>query len=202
VWNVELLKKLTGGEPIKARKMGQDEFTFQPQFKLFMSGNEPPSLHDIDEAIKARLVLIPFDVTIPAEERDPLLFEKLKEEAPAIMAWVLEGYKAWKVNGLGTAPACEQATQGYLEEEAGLSHTGFIDDCLQPDPLSGVLSYKELYTAYTKWAGEQGDPAMSKRRLCKLLKRNGLKSGSSGGGKNNQKGVIGYRLTNASFSPF
>lgn len=202
VWNVELLKKLTGGEPIKARKMGQDEFTFQPQLKLFMSGNEPPSLHDIDEAIKARLVLIPFDVTIPAEERDPLLFEKLKAEAPAIMAWVLEGNKAWKANGLGSAPACELATQSYLDEEAGLSHAGFIDDCLQSDPLSGVLSYKAVYVAYVKWAGEQGDPAMSKRRLCKLLKRNGLKTGRVGGSKGGNKGIDGYRLTSASFSPF
>ena len=37
----------------------------------------------MDEAIRRRFYLVPFTVTIPAEERDPALLEKLKTELPA-----------------------------------------------------------------------------------------------------------------------
>jgi phage/plasmid-associated DNA primase len=71
---------LTGGDPIRARFMRQDEFEFQPQLKLLISGNHKPGLRSVDEAIKRRFHLIPFTLTIPPVERDADLTEKLKSE--------------------------------------------------------------------------------------------------------------------------
>ena len=79
-WAESKIKTLTGGDPISARFMRQDFFTFEPSFKLIIAGNHKPSLRNVDEAIKRRFNLVPFEVTIQAAERDDQLAEKLKAE--------------------------------------------------------------------------------------------------------------------------
>jgi len=85
-WAEAKIKALTGGDRIAARFMRQDFFEFTPIFKLLIAGNHTPSLRSVDEAIRRRLHLIPFSVTIPSAERDPLLSEKLRVEWPGILA--------------------------------------------------------------------------------------------------------------------
>ncbi len=68
-WDEARLKTLTGGDPVKARFMRQDYFTFVPQFTLIVAGNYRPALCSVDEAMRRRLLLVPFNVQIPAHER-------------------------------------------------------------------------------------------------------------------------------------
>ncbi len=98
-WNESRLKQITGGDTITARFMRQDFFTFKPTFKICIVGNHKPSLRTIDEAIRRRFHLIPFNVTIPAGERDPKLAEKLKSEWPGILAWAVKGCLEWRKVG-------------------------------------------------------------------------------------------------------
>ncbi len=90
-WAESRIKALTGGDPIAARFMRGDFFTFTPCFKLLIAGNHKPRLQAVDEAIRRRLHLIPFNVTIPKDERDPDLPEKLQAEWPGILAWAIDG---------------------------------------------------------------------------------------------------------------
>src|SRR4051812_40017420 len=94
-WAEARIKMLTGGDRVKARFMRQDFFEFRPQFKLMVAGNHQPVLRVVDEAIKRRFNLLPFEVTMPTAERDPDLTEKLKAEWPAILRWSLDGCLAW-----------------------------------------------------------------------------------------------------------
>ena len=66
-WAESRIKALTGGDPITARFMRQDFFTYTPQFKLLIAGNHKPGLRNIDEAIRRRFHLLPFTVRIPPE---------------------------------------------------------------------------------------------------------------------------------------
>jgi putative DNA primase/helicase len=70
-WAESKIKSLTGGDRVKARFMRQDFFEFTPQFKLMIAGNHKPSLRNVDEAIRRRMHLIPFAVTIPEKARWP-----------------------------------------------------------------------------------------------------------------------------------
>jgi putative DNA primase/helicase len=99
-WAESRIKKLTGGDKVAARFMRQDFFEYRPAFKLIIAGNHKPSLRSVDEAIRRRFHLIPFSITIPPEERDPDLAEKLKDERPAILAWLIEGCLEWQTVGL------------------------------------------------------------------------------------------------------
>ena len=67
-WAESKLKALTGGDKITARFMRQDFFEFTPQFKLLIVGNHKPSIRNVDEAMKRRLHMVPFTVTIPARQ--------------------------------------------------------------------------------------------------------------------------------------
>ena len=86
-WAESRIKALTGGDPITARFMRQDFFTYRPQFKLFVAGNHKPSLRNIDDAIRRRLHLIPFTFKPARPDRD--LPDKLKAEWPAILTWAI-----------------------------------------------------------------------------------------------------------------
>jgi putative DNA primase/helicase len=59
-WDEPKLKSLTGGDPITARFMRQDFFTYEPQFTLWVAGNHKPSFRGVDEAIRRRVLLVPF----------------------------------------------------------------------------------------------------------------------------------------------
>jgi len=84
------IKALTGGDRLVARSRG-GAVAVTPRFKLLFAGNERPSLSRVDEALRRRLHLVPFAVTIPEAERDPFLAEKLDAELPAILRWAIEG---------------------------------------------------------------------------------------------------------------
>lgn len=80
--------------------MRQDLFEYQPQFKLMIVGNHKPALRGVDEAMRRRLHLLPFTVTVPPAERDPDLPEKLRAEWPAILRWMLDGCLEFQRKGL------------------------------------------------------------------------------------------------------
>jgi putative DNA primase/helicase len=119
-WAEAKIKSLTGGDRISARFMRGDFFQFIPQFKLFITGNHKPGLRNVDEAIRRRFHLIPFTVTIPEADRDPLLAEKLKAEWPGILNWMIEGCFRWRDEGLKKPKAVEDATNEYLQTEDAL----------------------------------------------------------------------------------
>jgi hypothetical protein len=98
-----------GGDPITARHMRQDEFTFIPQYKIFIIGNHMPRLTSVGDAMKRRLKLIPF-LNKPAKP-DTDLPRKLEAEYPAILRWMIEGCLDWQKNGFVKCPAVEAERQ-------------------------------------------------------------------------------------------
>jgi P4 family phage/plasmid primase-like protien len=111
------VKTLTGDDPITARFMRGDFFDFRPTFKMILSGNNKPTLRSVDDAIRRRVHLIPFSVTIPTEERDTKLSEKLRSEYPQILGWMIDGCLAWQREGLNPPDCVRAATEEYLESE-------------------------------------------------------------------------------------
>jgi len=90
-----LVKQMTGGDPIPARHLYGKPFEFLPWFKLFVAGNHLAHIRGSDEGIWRRVDLIPFEVTIPADQRDPYLAESLRSELSGILNWALAGCRFW-----------------------------------------------------------------------------------------------------------
>jgi putative DNA primase/helicase len=161
-WAESKIKNLTGGDPISARFMRQDYFDYMPQFKICISGNHKPGLRTVDDAIKARMHLIPFNVYIPKEERDTEVMTKLQVEWAGILQWAIEGCRAWQREGLRRPAAVEAASEEYVND-ADLLSLWFEDMCVKKKESS--LYTFELYPSYAQWAKDRGEFVMSMREF-------------------------------------
>lgn len=187
-WAESRIKALTGGDPITARYMRQDDFTFLPQFKLVIVGNHKPSFRSVDDAIKRRLHLVPFTTIIPAEEKDPELPEKLKAEAAGILRWMIEGCLEWERDGLKPPQIVKESTDEYLGAEDSLQQ--WLDDCCDVD-RAGFTSSKALFYSWTKWCEQSGEYVGTMKRLMAKLESRGISTGQKFKGA---RGCIGIRI--------
>lgn len=192
-WAESRVKALTGGDRIAARFMRQDFFEFTPQFKLLIAGNHKPGLRGVDEAIRRRLFLIPFNVTIPVEERDPDLYEKLKKEWPQILNWMVEGCLRWQREGLKAPDIVVQATEHYLETEDALSQW-MIERCdVSPQAYDTT---QNLFADWKRWAELAGEFAGSQKRFSQTIESRGFTvKRQAGTGKYGFLGIILKGLT-------
>ena len=165
-WAEAKIKQLTGGDKISARFMRQDFFDYEPAFKLFIAGNHKPSLRSVDEAIRRRLHMIPFSVTIPPDERDPELAEKLKSEWPGILSWMIQGALAWQAKGLRPPKAVLAATAAYLEAEDAIA--AWIDEKCERDPNAWTSS-AALFSSWSAWATAAGETIGAQKKLTQAL---------------------------------
>ena len=147
------VKEATGGDPIRARRMREDFWEFQPTHKVFLATNHKPVITGTDAAIWERIKLVPFTVTIPEDERDTTLPEKLEHELPGLLNWALQGCRVWQQEGLGTPDEVRQATAGYQSEMDVLGQ--FIEDCCLVGPNYRTKA-SDLYEAYKRWCDQQG----------------------------------------------
>ncbi len=173
-WAESRIKTLTGGDRVAARFMRQDFFEFQPQMKLFIFGNHKPGLTSVDEAIRRRLHLIPFTVTIPTEERDKDLPERLREEWSGILAWMVEGCLVWQRDGLNPPAAVREATAAYLENED--LFVQWLAEACEVD-VGNSHKWEPIGVLYESWrasAEKAGEKAGSKKAFSETMQGRGF----------------------------
>jgi P4 family phage/plasmid primase-like protien len=171
-WAEAKINSLTGGDPITARYMRQDFFTYVPKFKLMIAGNHKPSLRSVNEAVRRRLQLIPFVVTIPPEKRDKSLPEKLKPEWPGILNWALHGCLEWQQIGLAPPKVVTDASEAYFAAEDAIAR--WIGACCAVDKAYSATS-GELYRSWKKWAEDGGEEPGSNKAFSNALEEGGYK---------------------------
>jgi putative DNA primase/helicase len=188
-WAESRIKALTGGDPISARFMRQDFFTYTPQFKLLIAGNHKPGLRNIDEAIRRRFHLLPFTVRIPPERRDARLSDKLRDEWPSILDWAVRGCLQWQAEGLNPPPAVIDATAEYFDDEDSFGQ--WLTECCDRDARAYETT-RELYAAWSTWAERAGMLAGTEPKFRSALKARGFVAKREAG--LNISGFAGNRL--------
>ena len=180
IWDDQKLKELTGGDTLTARFMRQDFFEFTPQFTLLIAGNHIPEMKHVGEAERRRFILIPFNVTIPSDERDTNLGEKLKKEAGQILTWCIKGAGIYYKSGLKIPSSILKASQNYLDSEDIMGE--FLKT--QLTAINGKeVELNQLIKAANDWFRSNGhnksvDPKSLKKELKdrgKSIRRSGSK---------------------------
>jgi putative DNA primase/helicase len=167
---------LTGGDKITARFMRQDFFEYTPQFKLMIAGNHRPSLTSVDEAIRRRIHLIPFTVTIPPEKRNLKLGDELRKEWGGILKWAVAGCLEWQRIGLGPPAAVLDATADYLTAEDGFGR--WIDECcVVGNHQWGVGS--RLWDSWKSWSQRNNERTGSRKGFAESMKTHGYQLSKS-----------------------
>lgn len=165
-WAEARIKALTGGDPVTARFMRQDNFTFTPAFKLTISGNHKPALRNVDDAARRRFLVLPF-LHKPATP-NPHLLDELRSEWPGILRWMVEGCLDWQRQGLQRPAAVLAATAEYFAEQDLFAQ--WLDDCCDRNPAHGAAT-ADLYRSWNAFLVENGEPARSKKAFSTLMEQ-------------------------------
>lgn len=174
------VKAITGGDSIRARFMHRDSFQFRPSHKLILATNHRPVIRGTDWAIWRRVHLVPFNVVIPEERRDPHLLDKLLVEEQAILGWMAQGALAWREQGL-KPPACVvKATRDY-RAEMDLVGAFLAEETTTGDPAYVRVRGGQLYAAYRTWCKGAGEEPVSQTSFGTTLTERGFLPAKVGG---------------------
>ena len=169
-----LVKQITGEDKLTARFLYGEYFSFAPTFKIFMATNHKPRIKGSDWGIWRRIKLIPFTVTIPKEQRDRKLGEKLLKENAGILNWLLEGVLLWKKEGLNDPECVRAATEEYRDDMDTVGT--FLKECFDVDATGKMrVSNSELYKCYQQWCQENSERLGSQRYLALRLGEKGFR---------------------------
>jgi putative DNA primase/helicase len=131
---------------------------------------------------------VPFTVTIPPEERDRELADKLKAEWPGILAWMIEGCRAWQQHGLDPPEAVTEATDAYLGAEDAIG--AWIEACCEKDPQVWTKT-TELFESWQSWAEGAGEWVGSNKEFAQKLEDRRLRYQK----RHSERGYWGLRIS-------
>lgn len=138
------VKLLTGGDRIKARRMREDFWEFEPSHTLFLLTNHKLNVRDDSAGFWRRVCMIPFTVFIAAAQRDKALPDKLRAEAPGILRWLVEGAVSYCASGLPVPPVIEKETEKYRDEENPLAEFFATYEVSANDFLTPARAHADL----------------------------------------------------------
>ncbi|MGH8488149.1 MAG: DNA primase family protein [Gammaproteobacteria bacterium] len=179
--NESLIKQVTGGDPVKARRMREDFWPFTPQFKLWLATNHRPDSRGTDHAIWRRLSLIPFTVVFHDPDsgetpvKDVAMAAKLRAELPGILNWSLEGCRAWQQDGLRPPAVVKQAVAAYRQDMDVIA--SFVDECCVVGPGKSATA-ADLYRSYVQWSEAAGEKPETKTSFGLRLRERGFEPGA------------------------
>lgn len=186
-WDTELLKQLTGGDRIVARRMRCDFFEFTPSHKLTVACNHLPRVQEADHAIWRRLLVLPFNRRFDGRDRDPKLAAKLRAEAPGILAMLVRGCRDWLEHGLRPPSAVTLATAAYRDGEDQIARW-IGERCVVGANVEA--SAQSLFGEYRRWCEASGERAVSLTAFGKALGERGFDSArQAGSGRKIRKGI-------------
>lgn len=174
-----IVKQMTGDDKITARHLNAEFFEYKPEFKIWMTTNHKPVIQGTDTGIWRRIVIIPFEYQIPKDKIDKKLTSKLKGELTGILNWCVDGYEAWRENGL-MEPDLIAKQRGEYRNEMDIVHRFVDENCVINPNVEEVAT--DLWKAYHSWVKEGNEWGnMSRTKFgIELSKRFNKKQNSKG----------------------
>lgn len=180
-----LVKSLTGGDAIQARRMREDFWTLEPTWKVHVSFNDAPRVSGTDDGIRRRLCVIPWRVSFSGSKRDSTLKERLVADGPergGILNWAIAGLRAWQLEGIASPESVRASTEDFTRQQDSFGL--FLDEQCIESPSMRVES-GSFYRAFTAWLESRREPVStwtSTRVGNELVRRNFVKEGRCTGG--------------------
>lgn len=175
-----LVKQLTGGDKVTARKLYGDYFEFVPTGTIWISTNHKPLVRGTDDGIWRRLLFVPFLVQIPNDKKDPKLKQKLLREGPGILNWAVDGALMWQREGLHPPEIVRQDTNAYREEMDTIG--SFLNEVAEQGP-GFTCTFADVSRTFDCWERINGT-GITKNKLGRELTQRF--------GKKHVKGYVNY----------
>lgn len=153
------IKRITGGASVQARVPYAKEYMdVVPAFTPWLLTNHAPTIEGADAALWRRVVVVPFDVQIPANEEDDAFADLLGSDQgrEAVLAWAVAGYDAYLADpdSLTYVPAGAIEAGRRFRAEVSDFATALDDLCEFGEPDEYRVQPGQLYQAYLVWCNE------------------------------------------------
>lgn len=188
------VKRLTGGDTVRARRMRQDFVEFEASHTAMLITNHLPKVSGDDPAIWRRLRVVPFEVVIPRHEQDGALGEKLAAESDGILTWIVAGLRDYlNIGGLAEPNRVLVATDAYHTASDSVSR--FIAECCvtaspgRPTHCGIRATISELHRVWLRWQAQDGCEPMGIRAFGLALDNKGYPNGAPSKGNRFRKGI-------------
>jgi putative DNA primase/helicase len=180
-WDQQRVTSLTGGDKITARFMHKNNFEFIPQFTLVIVGNHKPELRSVDDAIRRRMNMIPFEIR--PKLKDAELEDKLRPEWPGILRWMIEGCLDWQADGLVRPTTVSEMTDAYFYDENTLQQ--WLDQECEVEPDNPHLCEKSsaLFQSWVHFCKANEETPGSAKTFKPAMQKAGFRFKRTAGGK-------------------
>ncbi|MCF8219349.1 MAG: DUF5906 domain-containing protein [Bacteroidales bacterium] len=163
-------KQMVSGEPVEARLPYGQPFTLQQYAKMIFNVNELPKDVEHTDAYFRRFLIIPFDETIPEEQQDKQLHNKIIEkELSGVFNWVLKGLNSLlKQKRFSDCEAAKKAIEQYKTESNSVRL--FLDENELIKSSDQYKLIKELYQEYRAFCADDGITPFKKINFIKQIR--------------------------------
>lgn len=172
-FNEAKVKMLTGGNEVYCAFKHQTHFGYKPQYKIWLSSNQPVNADPDDDAVWGRLRVIEFphshlgieDKTLKARMRSTDMLE-------GVLAWAVQGAMRWYALGKVGLPELTGSAVAKSEHRSELDNVqAWFDECCEP--VEGFTSYSVLYQSYEEWCKHRGVEPKKQKGFSQSLIRKG-----------------------------
>jgi P4 family phage/plasmid primase-like protien len=189
--DAELLKTLSGSDTLSVRFLFRESFDTKPRHVLMMVANDAPRMDAYDDALRDRVVALPFvhrlDTPAPFELTGGARIEAVRQDpnsplARGFAAWAMEGLaRVHRTESIHRATCIEAATAKFWADTDPL--TGFWE-AIDQSKLAAGISKSELRKQYESWCEAEGTRPIAARQWTRACKDGrGLSDEQRAGGK-------------------
>lgn len=201
---VATLKQITGRDLMTVEEKYKPLATMAPAINLVFASNFPIRMAEEDTALLSRMVVIPFRFSIPTEQQDHLLTQKILAERDGIFLRAIHAYHRLltdKYIFAGQALVDQLLSQSYaspMSENQNIA--AFLNDCCILTGDNSFTSTQDLHEACTAYCVGHDLPIITDRtRFSRILRSqlaNKVKPKKIRIGDKTHNGYIGIKLSN------
>jgi P4 family phage/plasmid primase-like protien len=152
----DTFKSVVTGEPIEGRDVFKSRVEFRSVAQnLFATNNLPPFHGGMDRGIQRRLLVVPFNRTIPVDQRIENIGRRIaEEEADLLLAFAVDGAsRLIRQRNFTVPPSCKQALSDWLYGADPV--LAWLDECVEVRDQSEIPT-REAYEEFRSWAVSEG----------------------------------------------
>lgn len=169
--NEQILKSAVAGELLQIDRKYRDPLTLRLKGKWLVLANQFPAVTDQSNGLWRRFDIVPFPVTIPERERDPMLASTIiKTELSGVLNWALIGLQRLLARGRfdECLPGPMRSARRDVQQETN-SVQSWADDRGIALAIAVETSKTNVYADYVSWCKANGMSPVASPKFWKRM---------------------------------
>jgi putative DNA primase/helicase len=171
LYDVGLLKSMTGGDNFQVEKKFGHSFELFNRAKLICVANQPPEIPEDTRAFWRRLIIVEFPFIFEGDKRDPYILDKVTapQELSGLLNKALNLIPTLKAKSDLTYNKTIDATREKYNLRSDPARS-FLEECVQADEWPTIIKKEVVYQHFVNYCKRNGLAAVGKKKLGRIIK--------------------------------